>query len=86
MGGALILMGERQLHHRLDQQMTKPENDSELSQLTVDVQHLAGTLDAVTRERGIRGVADVLANIQAKAREAEWRCNKLMGPWWTRVF
>ena len=66
--------------------MTKPENDAELSQLVVNVQHIAASMDAVMRERGVRGAADALANIQAQAREAEWRCNKLMGPWWTRVF
>jgi len=59
--------------------MTKPENDAELSQRVVNIEHLAGELDRVTRERGVRGVADHLAKIQEQAREAEWRCNDLMG-------
>lgn len=44
----------------------------------IEVQKLAASLDRVTRDKGVRGVAEVLADITAKTREAEWRCNDLL--------
>jgi hypothetical protein len=64
--------------------MTKPENDAELSQLVVNVQHIASGLDAVTRERGIGGLANELSTLYAAVREADWRAHEIMGPWWKR--
>lgn len=58
--------------------MTKPENDADLSQLVFNVQKLASQLDAITRERGISGLANKLADITAATREAEWRCNDII--------
>lgn len=56
----------------------RPENDPTLTAQVLAVQKLAATLDKVTRERGVWGVADVLANITAATREAEWRCNDII--------
>lgn len=58
--------------------MHRPENDVDLPQLLRNVQKLSASLDVVTRERGVRGVADCLANITAATREAEWRCNDIL--------
>lgn len=58
--------------------MHRPENDSELTSRVMEVQSLAASLDQITREKGIRGVAEVLTRITAATREAEWRCNDLM--------
>lgn len=65
--------------------MTKPENDAELSQMVVNIQHLAAKLDSVTRERGLRGVEETLADLTAAVRDADWRCQTIRGPWWKRL-
>lgn len=64
--------------------MTKPENDAELAQLVVNVQHIAASLDSVTRERGIKGLAHELSNLYAEVRKADWRAQEIQGPWWKR--
>jgi hypothetical protein len=65
--------------------MTRPENDAELSARVVEVQKIASQLDAITREKGISGLANKLADLTAATREAEWRAEKIMGgKWWKR--
>lgn len=56
----------------------RPENDSELTARVIAVQSLAASLDRITREKGISGISEVLANITAATREAEWRCNDIL--------
>ena len=56
----------------------RPENDPELSALISKVQKLAASLDEVTRNRGVPGVAWVAANITAANREVEWKCRDIM--------
>ena len=73
-----ILLGRWQFHPRVYEQMTKPENDAELTQHILKAQRLAASLDKVTRERGILGVAWELANLTAAVREAEWRCRDII--------
>lgn len=58
--------------------MRRPENDAQLAGWAIAVQKLASSLDQVTRDKGVRGVAEVWANITAVAREGEWRCNKIL--------
>lgn len=62
----------------------REENDINLTEHSRAVQKLAGTIDQVAREKGVRGLANLFANIQKHSREAEWRCNDLMGPWWKK--
>lgn len=62
----------------------RQENDAYLAEQVLAVERLAGSLDRVMRERGIRGVAEVAANITKANREVEWRCQQLEGPWWKK--
>lgn len=50
----------------------------ELTRWSIAVQRLAASLDRVTRERGVLGIADVAADITAANRELEWRCNHII--------
>ena len=56
----------------------RPQNDSQLPQMILDIQKLAASLDIVTRDCGIRGIAEKLADIQFAARKAEFRCNDIL--------
>lgn len=66
--------------------MRRPENDVLLPQLIRDVQKLAASLDQVARERGLRGIEEVAADITAANRKVEWRCQELHEPWWRNTW